>query len=62
MKTIEIKYQVDNSDWTDEEFDERTDRVYTLPIYKLEDILRSEGLLNKGEFIHDIERVEFKYR
>lgn len=62
MKRIEIKYQIDNDNWTDDEFDEFTDRSLNINMNDFRDILLQRGLINKDETIHDIQSVELKYR
>ncbi len=62
MKRIEVKYQVDNESWSDDEFDTNTDRTLSISIYDFRNILLQRGLIDKDESIHDIQSVELKYR
>lgn len=59
---IIIKYQVDNQKWSDEEFDNSTDRELIIEEHSFSDILRQKGLLETEETLHDITSVELKHR
>lgn len=59
---IIIKYQVDSSDWSDEDFDNNTDRELVLDEIHFFQYLKEKGYLKEKEFIHDIISVELKHR
>lgn len=58
MKTIEIKYIVDNKDWTDGQFEDEPERTFHITSEMLTDLIFSNNRLNKGEFISEIEDIK----
>ena len=54
MKTIEIKYTVDNKDWTDGQFEDEPIRTFCITSEMLTDLI----WLNKGEFISEIQDIK----
>lgn len=52
MKTLKIKYYVDNRDWTDGQFNDEPQRELIIDV---KDIIEYFGDLKKGEFVHEFE-------
>ncbi len=54
---IEIKYYVDNSEWSDGRFEDEPERTFVIDMYMLNNILRTFGDLKFGEFVQEVEVI-----
>ena len=52
---IEIKYYVDNSEWSDGRFEDEPERTFVIDMNMLSNILRTFGDLKSGEFVQEVE-------
>ncbi len=52
---IEIKYIVDNSNFSDEDFENEPERTFVIDGGKLSDILRTFGDLKSNESLHEFD-------
>lgn len=52
---IEIKYTVDSSNFSDEDFENEPERIFIIDESKLSVILRTFGNLESHEIIHEFE-------
>lgn len=61
MKGIFVKYNLDNDDWTDEEYENQEDREIFVPIAVLRDYIREATNLDRNESVGIISRVKEVY-
>jgi len=51
MKGLKITYSVDSADMTDEQYEDQIDKVFTIGIERLRQMIENEVPTNKGEHI-----------
>ncbi len=61
MKGIFVKYNLDNDDWTEEEYENQEDREIFIPIAILGDYIREATNLTRDESVDIISRVKEVY-
>lgn len=60
MKVIRVRYNLENTLWTDDEYENQEDQFISIPEWYLKDYIKQERRLKDNESVDIISNIELK--